>query len=342
MLRQRTAKILELAGRLLAGRAAPMPSGQPCVYPATGFVGAKRLTVELRHLRYVIAAAECGSFRRAARALDVQQSAVSRRIRDLEDELGVSLFIRDRGGVRLTNAGKSFVGHARRAMTDIRHAAADAASSGRGEVGAIRIGILSSLACGFLANLLRSYAESNSAVRVDLIEGAPSAHLSAVQRVQLDLAFLTGEPIAEGCELAHLWTERVFVALPKKHDLAAKRTLSWNDLRGRQFIVSESDPGPEIYDFLVKHLGDFGHHPSVERHTVGRDTLMNLVAMGQGLTLTNEATTGARFPGVVYRQLFGQVLQFSAIWSTQNDNPALQRLLSLAKSMSKSRVAERR
>lgn len=292
------------------------------------------IAIEVRHLRYVIAAAERGSFRRAARALSVQQSAVSRRIRDLEDALGVSLFIRDHRGVHLTNAGRSFLGRARRAMTHIKHAAVDAASSGRGEVGAIRIGIFSSLACGFLADLLRTYAERNSAVRVDLVEGAPSTHVSAILQLQIDLAFLTGDPAAEGCEKMHLWSERIFVVVPTKHHLASRRKLSWQDLRGHHFIVSESDPGPEIHDFLVRHLADLGHHPSIQRQAVGRDNLMNLVAIGQGLTLTSEATTAARFPGVTYRVLDGQVLPFCAIWSPQNDNPALRRLLSLAMSMS--------
>ena len=61
---------------------------------------------ELRHLRYAVAAADQGSFRRAALAMNIQESAVSRRIRDLEDEIGAALFIRHTGGVTLTQAGE--------------------------------------------------------------------------------------------------------------------------------------------------------------------------------------------------------------------------------------------
>ncbi|WP_448116994.1 LysR substrate-binding domain-containing protein [Mesorhizobium amorphae] len=293
------------------------------------------MTIELRHLRYVVAAAERGSFRRAAKALKVQEFAISRRIRDLEDEIGAALFVRHHGGVHLTQAGERFVIRARRALNQIGHAAIDAGSFGRGETGVVRIGIFSSLASGFLSDLLRAYVGANPEVRPDLIEGAPTDHIASVQRHRLDIAFLTGQPIADGCDLAHLWNERVYVALPSDHELARKREIAWGNLRDRHFIVSETDPGPEIHDYLVKHLADLGHHPSVERHGVGRDNLMHLVAIRQSLTLTSEATTAARFPGVVYRPLSEEILPFCAIWSPQNDNPALRRLLSLARTMSK-------
>lgn len=136
--------------------------------------------MELRHLRYVIAAVERGSFRQAAIVLGIQESAVSRRIRDLEDEIGVALFIRSSGGVRLTQAGERFLKRARRAVDQLDHATFDAAAFGRGEAGTVRIGILSSLASGFLCNLLRTYGEQYGDVHLDLSEGSASDHLAAI------------------------------------------------------------------------------------------------------------------------------------------------------------------
>ena len=106
--------------------------------------------MELRHLRYAIAAAEYGSFRRAARALGVPQSSVSRRIRDLEDEIGVSLFVRHHTGVNLTNAGERLLPRLSSALGEIAYATRDAGSAGRGSDGEIYLGISSSLASGFL------------------------------------------------------------------------------------------------------------------------------------------------------------------------------------------------
>lgn len=292
--------------------------------------------IELRHLRCVVAAAESGSFRRAARRLKLSESAISRCIRGLEDEIGVALFVRYPTGVLLTDAGRSFVTRARRALGQVHRAAQDAGSFGRGEAGIIRIGVFSSLASGFIWDLLAQYHHANPTVRTEVSEASPAAHIVAIQRQELDIAFLTGRHSADDCDSQHLWNERVLIALPKGDKLERKREVNWNDLADRRFIVSESDPGPEIHDYIVKHLADLGRHPCVERHNVGRDNLMSLVAVGQGVTLVSEAAKGARFRGVVYRPIRGSILPFSALWSIRNDNPALRRFLSLARTISRS------
>ncbi len=267
--------------------------------------------------------------------MGIHQSAVSRRITDLEDEIGVALFLRHHCGVTLTHAGKKFLARSRKALSEIDLAAMDAQAFGRGEIGIVRIGIFSSLASGFLKELLRTYAADNSRITLDLVEGSPVEHVTAIQRYDLDVAFLTGDPFESGCDSAPLWIERVFLVLPNDHELARIDQIRWPDLRQRKFIVSKADPGPEIHDFLVKHLSELGYRPDIDRHEVGRDNLMHLVAIGQGLTLTSEATTASVFPDIVYRPLADETLPFRAIWSPGNDNPAFRRFLSLAKSMAK-------
>jgi DNA-binding transcriptional LysR family regulator len=175
------------------------------------------------------------------------------------------------------------------AIGRIEYALKDAGAAGRGEVGMVRIGIFSSLASGFLADLLQAYQAENSFVHLDFAEGGPTEHVAAVQDHRMDVAFLTGELAAYGRESARLWEERVFVVLPTDHGLSACEEIGWNDLRDEHFIVSEFNPGPEIHDYLVKHLAELGHHPTVERYGVGRDNLMKLVTHGRGLTLTSEA-----------------------------------------------------
>lgn len=297
-------------------------------------------TIELRHLRYFVAAVEHGSFRKAGAALGIQESAVSRRIRDLEDCLGASLFNRHHGGVSLTTAGQRFLRRACNVIRTVNEGAADIASVGRSEEGRVRIGIYSSIASGFLANLLRTYEDNHPRVDIQMIEGNPAEHIAAIRQLKLDVAFVTGTGEWSDCDSARLWSERVFAVLPDNHVLAEREELQWQDLTGQAFIVSDTAPGQEIYDYLVLRMADLGRHPDIRVQYVGRDNLLPLVTIGKGLTLTSEATTAARFPGICYRPIVGEILFFNAVWSSRNDNPAFRRFLSLARSISASRKSD--
>jgi DNA-binding transcriptional LysR family regulator len=90
--------------------------------------------------------------------LGIQQSVVSRRIRSLEEALGVSLFERHSGGVRVTAAGAKFFDLARYALLHLDHAIKTAGAAGRGEKGAVRMGICSSISTGFLRELIGAFA----------------------------------------------------------------------------------------------------------------------------------------------------------------------------------------
>ena len=178
-------------------------------------------SIELRHLRYFIAAAEHGSFRKAGSSLGLSQSAISRCIADLEDRMGASLFHRHAWGVSQTFAGQRFLHRARRAIKTIDEGAHEVAAAGRSEQGRVRIGIYSSIASGFLTKLLASYGRSHKDVRIELIDGDPAEHVAAIRQFRLDVAFLTGDREWPGCDRAPLWSERVFVVLPDLHPLAA-------------------------------------------------------------------------------------------------------------------------
>ena len=286
-------------------------------------------------LRYVVSAADKGSFRQAAIELGVWESTVSRGIRDLEDEIGVALFTRSTGGVKLTNAGLKFLSHIRIAISRIDYALKDAGAAGRGEIGLIRIGVISSLSAPFVVKILRSYQIENPLVRVDFIENGFSEHVSSIRRNKIDVAFLAGNFIANNCEAEPLWEERLFIVLPLEHRLATHDEVTWNEPRNENFIVSHAYPGPALHDYIIKNISEVGYHPSVERFNVGRDSLISLVRLGRGLTLVNEASTSITTAGVIYRPISGELLPFNAVWSARNDNPAFRRFLSMAKSLAK-------
>lgn len=294
--------------------------------------------VDLISINNALAVSEHLSFRGAASVIGVTQSAISHRVRALEDELGVSLFERHSGGVRITTAGQRFFDRARIALLNLDLAVRSAANAGRGVEGHLRIGVFASIASGFSHDLLAAYANDHPGVEISIAECAPREQMARIKERRLDVAFVTGDLIVPGLDVERLWSERVFVVLTADHPLAGDKEISWSSLRNERFIVSSDQPGPEIHDFIVKQLAQLGYQPVIEDHEVARETLMILVGLGFGLSLVSEAGAAPIYPSVVFRPVTGgeDVLSFSAVWSPDNDNPALRRFLSVARVMARS------
>jgi DNA-binding transcriptional LysR family regulator len=298
---------------------------------------AKSKTINPVSVAQAIAVAKHLSFRAAARALGIRPSAVSRRVRALEDALGVSLFERHLRGVSVTNAGVRFFQEARQGFAHLEQASKIAAAAGSGTTGQLRIGILSSMGGGFLRELIQTFSERHPDVAVQIVEGASTDHISLVRKRRLDIAFVADPNEAADCDVAQLWSERLFVVLPHSHALANRKAIGWQALRNQHFIIRQSNCSSALCERLVKHLSDRAHTPRLHKVDVGRETVMHLVAMGRGLSLTSEATVATSFPGVIFRPISGSdaTLQFSAVWWPKNDNPALRRFLSLARALAK-------
>jgi DNA-binding transcriptional LysR family regulator len=143
------------------------------------------------------------SFRRVATVLGLRQSAVSRRVRELEDELGVSLFERHHAGVRVTNAGVRFLQEARAALLQLDHAVKTATTAGSGKIGRISIGILSSIGTGYLRKLIQVYRSHHPDVGIQILESASADNVAAVRKRQLDVAFIMDTTDATVAKLFH-------------------------------------------------------------------------------------------------------------------------------------------
>jgi DNA-binding transcriptional LysR family regulator len=117
------------------------------------------VSIELKHLRYAEVAERCGSFRKAADLLALKQSNLSRRVRHLEEQLGIALFERTNGGVRPTSAGRDFVNGVRRVLNELQIVVEGAKAVSRGEAGYMTIGFYSSLSAGNLRASLVEYGQ---------------------------------------------------------------------------------------------------------------------------------------------------------------------------------------
>ena len=289
--------------------------------------------MELRQLRYFAAVADARGFRRAGLQIGVRQSALSKSVRDLEEELGVSMFERHAGGVRLTHAGWQFLARVRTILEELDGALWAVAAEGRGSEGRLRIGLLASISTSHVRDLIQLWRDGHPRVVLDFTEADPREHLAALRDRRLD-AFVATEASADpDLDSEELWAEQIFAAFPVSHAKADHAGVMLDELADECFIVTKSAPGPQIRNFLIRRLASAETYPRIRRYAVGRETLMAMVGLNFGVSLMSGSGTGVDYPGVKFVPALGEAVRTHVVWSPDNDNPALRRFLSLARVM---------
>ncbi|NSZ58448.1 LysR family transcriptional regulator [Agrobacterium tumefaciens] len=285
-----------------------------------------------------LAVAEHLNFRHAAAALGVTQSSVSTRIKLLEQELGILLFERRHRGVKLTQAGSHFVAEIAAGIELLDRAVKSVGAISNGTAGRLAIGLHASIAAGFITDLRRAYRLAHPLIEQTVVEGRSAETIVQVREGRLDLAFVLGNVNAPDCHSRHLWNERLMIALPEHHVLAGSQSTEWRALVSEVFLVMQGGVGPQMFEHIVRRIAERQFSPQVRQFDVGRDTLLHMVAEGDGIALTTEASTSVPFPGVVFRNISDEpeLARFSAVWSPHNRSPALKNLLDLATGMSRS------
>lgn len=288
--------------------------------------------MELRHIRYVVAAARNGSFSAAAHELHVRQPIISRRIKELEDELGVFLFDRSTTGARLTPTGEEFVVGARRIAEAVQRLAERAKASGAGKLGRVVVGFYKSLSTGGFRAALREFRQQYPDVEVELIEAPFTELMAGLLSGVIDTAIILGDVGKwDVLDSMALWSEHLIVALPESHPLAEKSVIYWPELKGERFLISHHDPGPDIRNILLRHLAGPSDHPNIVTRQLSRESILSEVGSGQGVSLQCEAVSGISGLGVVYRPVHdgnGAIrLGYISCWKPDNTNPVLKTFL---------------
>ena len=290
------------------------------------------MSVELRDLRWAIVAAQHRSLRQAAEELEIRQSTLSRCLRNLEFQLGATLFERTNGGTRPTVVGQEFLDAARRIVEETEAITARLKTRSRGESGRLTIGVHASLSAGNLRATLVDYRHRFPEVEMQLADGSSDHLISDVASSAIDVAFVADNHLGRDEKSLSVWSERVVVALPDDHPLASRDVVHWSDLRHEALLLPQRGPGEELLKLLVTKVGDTDPCRLL-RHDVGLDRLLTLVGAGWGILLALEGATGAAYPGVTYREVHDTDgptrLAFRAHWRQSNCNPSLAPFLDI-------------
>jgi LysR family transcriptional activator of glutamate synthase operon len=243
--------------------------------------------LELRQLQYFVKVARKQHVTQASEELHVAQSAVSRQIHMLEEELGVNLFVQKGRNVQLTPVGKLFLSRVESIMTELEKAVNEIHEFLDPEAGEIRIGFPHSVVLNLLPSVVAAFRKDHPNVKFVLKQGTYNSLIRDVTRGDIDLAFIS--PFPESHEYVTgeiLLTEELFAILPPNHVLAEYQTIRLEQLKNEPFVMFSEDYS--LRSIVMEACLKAGFVPHIEFEGEETDTIRGLVAAGMGVSLLPE------------------------------------------------------
>ena len=258
--------------------------------------------VELRHLRYFVAVAEMENVSRAALKLHVCQPALSRQIRDLEDEIGFSLLERTAKSVRLTDAGRVFLDDARALLQHADETVTKARAVASAEPTELHVGYSPTPFAEILPKILRAFQRAMPNVHVRLHDWSNNAIRDGLHDGRLQLGLIVPPAKANSMRdlrYEELFHQRVCVAVAPQHPFARRRAIPIAEVAAEPLIGLTREDYPNYYDLLSITFSKVKQKPRVIEEHDGMSGVMSAVEAGTGVAI-----------GADFRYSFGNRVKF--------------------------------
>lgn len=280
--------------------------------------------MELRHFKYFVAVAEELNFGRAAARLHVVQPAVSKQVSNMEKELGVQLFYRNKREVRLTEVGRLFLEDARKVIEQAERAVATVDRAAKGEIGQLTVSFISPATLSVLPPIVNAFKKRYPEVELDLCKLTTAEQMEALQDGRVQLGFVR-EPafhMNDGLNSMTVLEEPVLLALPENHPFSTSMKIPLKMLSEEPFIMFSSRLEPGLYERYMQIFREAGFIPKVIQETSHIQAILGFVASGLGLMLTPASLQKLGRDGVVYRELQEPPpeVELAAVWRREDDH----------------------
>jgi DNA-binding transcriptional LysR family regulator len=289
--------------------------------------------MELRHLRYFIAAAEEQNITRAAARLHVSQPPLSRQIRDLEEELGVRLFERTGKAVRLTEAGRVFLGEARAVVARAEQAAQAVKAIASGLTGELHVGFAPSLAVDILPGALREFQAETPGIRVQLHDLSTEEMLAGLREEKIDVALMVQLPSQNlrGLQSLELQCYAVSIAASPAHPLARRKKARLDQVVDERIVGYTQKDYPEFLHWFIRLPWPNGKAPAIAEEHDSVTSLIAAVESGRGITIAPDTLACLAGPRLKLIPIEPQPPPFSVMAAWRRNDVKIQRFLEAAK-----------
>jgi DNA-binding transcriptional LysR family regulator len=304
--------------------------------------------MELRHLRYFLAVAEALNFTKAAALLRVAQPALSRRVQDLEDEIGVDLLKRSSRGVVLTAEGKVFLDKTRHILKLADESVEQVRALARGEEGELHIGYAPAPTVEILPPALAAFQKAFPRVRVLLHDFSEQELIDGLRNGRLELALMPrgAGPQSVGLEFETLRSYPICVAVAPTHRFARLKTITLEMVATEAMIGFNRKDYPEYYVGLDRIFEPLRIKPRVVVECDSSSSLITEIETGRGVAIASPVLRHASGKRLLYRPLTGttEVLSVGIARATKGDvTPAGEKFCDiLRKNSSRPTVAKQK
>lgn len=263
--------------------------------------------MELRHLRCFIAVAEELHFARAAERLHIEQSPLSRAIKELEEELGVQLFVRTTRCTRLTRAGKLFLEHVPRVFTAIQQARDSVKAAANGYHCQLRIALSDGVMPTRFSALLASCRQDEPEVEIRLSQVPLSQQIRGLHDDLYDVGFAQSDEVGDGVTAMPVWQDPLMVVVPARHPLLVHKRIPLDEVLRYPLVLGD----PQVCEGYARQvdrlLRQSDLEPLVAERVASSELMMTLVSAGFALGLAGASQFADRpKSGVVARPFAGR------------------------------------
>jgi DNA-binding transcriptional LysR family regulator len=289
--------------------------------------------MELRHLRYLVAVADQGSFSGAARILHVAQSAISEQLANLEREIDAPLFLRLPRKTKLTAAGEVFLREARRILAGADHAIDVAQRVHRGEAGTLRIGFFAGGMGVNFPRLIQTFRKHYPDVRLSLVEMTSTQQWGALVEGRIDVGFSRRlEPEFRPELRSVVMHQDPIMAILPKHHRVAPGPVDLRDLAHESFVLSSRETSPAVFDKAIELCSEAGFSPRIASISSVWSSVVLMVQAGEGISLLPVNEQQFRTPDLAFCPLKAKnaFVEFVMAWSPRRDNTLMRSFRQLA------------